>query len=117
MSAPAWAEDTKWDAAPSTELPATLRLPTSLLASLGTATDQGPPRKKQKRKRPDCNQNGCGYKSLLGGISIAKDIQASDDVSVRVLPTNSALGGESSAPILVRARVDGQYGLHLSAKF
>ena len=55
---------------------------------------------------------------MLGGITIAKDIQASEDVSVRVIPTNDSLGGaEASTRILVRARVDGQYGLHLRAKF
>jgi len=121
VSTPALAEDAKSigaEPAGSTQLPATLRVPTSVLASVGADHDQGPPRnKKAKRTRPDCNQNGCGYKALLGGIAIAKDIQATESVSVRVLPTNSSLGGETSAPILVRARVDGQYGLHLRARF
>ncbi len=120
VSSPALAEDTKqrFDSAPATELPASLRLPASVLANVGADQDQGPPRKKPKRKRPDCNQNGCGYKALLGGISIAKDIQATEKVSVRVIPTTNSLGGdEASTPIVVRARVDGQYGLHLRAKF
>lgn len=119
MSSPALAEETKkgFDVAPSTELPASLRVPVSVLSHVGADQDQGPPRSKAKRKRPDCNQNGCGYKALLGGVTIAKDIQATENVSVRVIPTNSSLGGEASTPILVRARVDGQYGLHLRARF
>lgn len=115
MSSPALAEETKPGAA---ELPATLRVPASVLASVGTDQDQGPPRNKAKRKRPGCNKNGCGYKALLGGVPLAKDIHASESVSVRVIPTSNALGGEDpSTPILVRARVDGHYGLHLRAKF
>ena len=119
VSSPALAEETQHRfQAPSTELPQSLRLPASVLAEVGAGRDQGPPRKKPKRTRPDCNQNGCGYKALLGGITIAKDIQASEDVSVRVIPTNDSLGrAEASTRILVRARVDGQYGLHLRAKF
>lgn len=119
VSSPALAEETKqgFDAAPATELPASLRVPASVLAHVGADQDQGPPRKKPKRKRPDCNQNGCGYKALLGGIAIAKDIQATEKVSVRVIPTTNSLGEEASTPIVVRARVDGQYGLHLRAKF
>ena len=120
VSAPALAEEAQpaYGTAPSTELPKSLRVPASVLAQVGADRDQGPPRnKKLKRTRTGCNQNGCGYKALLGGISIAKDIQASDDVSVRVIPTTSSLGGEASTPIVVRARVDGHYGLHLRAKF
>ncbi|MBI3204194.1 MAG: hypothetical protein IT377_24795 [Polyangiaceae bacterium] len=120
MSSPALAEDKQpaYGAAPAAELPKSLRLPASMLAQVGADRDQGPPRgKKVKRTRTDCNQNGCGYKALLGGITIAKDIQASEDVSVRVIPTTNSLGGEASTPIVVRARVDGQYGLHLRAKF
>jgi len=115
VTSPAWAEDTK----PSLELPQALRVPTSVLAQVGADRDQGPPhdKKKPKRQRTDCNQNGCGYKALLGGVPLAKDIQATEKVSVRVIPTNSSLGGEANTPILVRARVDGQYGLHLRARF
>ncbi|GMV19689.1 MAG: hypothetical protein AMXMBFR56_79130 [Polyangiaceae bacterium] len=120
VSSPALAEETprRFDLAPKAELPVSLRVPASVLAQVGADQDQGPPRKKPKRNRPDCNQNGCGYKALLGGIAIAKDIQATEQVSVRVIPTTNSLGGEqASTPIVVRARVDGQYGLHLRAKF
>jgi len=119
VSSPALAEEAQPAfGAASTELPKSLRVPASVLAQVGAERDQGPPRnKKVKRARTDCNQNGCGYKALLGGITLAKDIQASEDVSVRVIPTTNSLGGEASTPIVVRARVDGHYGLHLRAKF
>ncbi|MFO0567300.1 MAG: hypothetical protein U0263_16705 [Polyangiaceae bacterium] len=119
VSSPALAEESHGlDRAPSTELPATLRLPASVIASVGADRDQGPPRGKAKAKRPGCNQNGCGYKALLGDLTLARDIKASENLSVRVIPTSNALAGDDgSTPILVRARVDGQYGVHLRAKF
>jgi hypothetical protein len=119
VASPALAEEpqARFGTTASAELPQALRVPVSVLAQAGADRDQGPPRQKVKRKNPQCNENGCGYKALLGGITLAKDIQATEKVSVRVLPTNSSLGGETQAPIVVRARVDGQYGFHLRAKF
>lgn len=100
-------------------LPASLRVPTNVVSK----ADEAPrdTSKAKKRKSTSCNSNGCGYKALLGGLVITRDIQASDQVSVRMLPTSHSVGGDdASTPILLRPRVHGSgdaYSLNLRAKF
>jgi len=123
VSTSAWAEDSteakNWNDAKVAELPATLKVPTHVLASVGSG-DATVQRAKKKKSASQCNANGCGYKALLTGLPLARDIEASPSVAVRVLPTAHALSGSDAAqPILVRPRVDGSgnMGVHLRAKF
>jgi len=125
VSAPAFAEE---PATPShgygvpdsiSELPASLRLPSSELLKIEATVAPVSPKRKHK-SRAGCNENGCGYKAILGNLVITRDIQASRDVSLRVLPTAHALGGDDAAtPFLLRPRVDGsgRAGLDFRAKF
>jgi hypothetical protein len=125
VSIPALAEE---PAAPShdygvpdtiSELPASLRLSSSELLKFEATVAPATP-KKQHRSSTGCNENGCGYKAILGNLVITRDIQASRDVSLRVLPTAHALGGSDAAtPFLLRPRVDGsgRYSLDFRAKF
>ena len=98
-------------------MPATLKVPQSVLASVsaGDATVQ---RAKKKKKNAQCGANGCGYKALLTDVPLARDIEASPSVAVRVLPTAHALSGDDAVqPILLRPRVDGSgnMGVHFRA--
>lgn len=94
-------------------LPASLRVPTNIVSKADA------PRETTKAKKR--KSSGPTYKALLSGLVITRDLQASDQVSVRMLPTSHALGGDdASTPILVRPRVHGSgdaYSLNLRAKF
>jgi hypothetical protein len=101
------------------ELPASLRLSSSEMLKIEAAPTPASPKRKHKSST-GCNENGCGYKAILGNLIITRDIQASRDVSLRVLPTAHALGGADAAtPFLLRPRVDGsgRAGLDFRAKF
>jgi hypothetical protein len=101
------------------ELPAALRVPASMLAEFEAKPTEATP-KRQTKNSSSCNENGCGYKAILGNLVITRDIQASTNVSLRVLPTAHALGGRDAAtPFLLRPRVNGSgsYGLDFRAKF
>lgn len=125
VSAPAFADESPASASASlnapesiTELPASLRVPSSVLARMTARTETSTAEK--RKTKGSCTKIGCGYKAILGNLVITRDFQASEDVSVRVLPTAHALGGDdASTAILLRPRVNGagQYGLHLRAKF
>jgi hypothetical protein len=123
VTSSAFADDTdakNWNNPGVAELPATLKVPQRVLATV-VAHDAVAPRGKKKKSSPSqCGPNGCGYKALLSDMPLGRDIQATPSVAVRVLPTDHALSGDDAAqPILVRPRVDGsgQYGVHLRAKF
>ena len=117
VSSTAWAESTEaknWNESGAAELPASLKVPTHVLASV-SSSDVAPAKAKKKKAR-----SAQGYKALLTEVPLARDIQASPSVAVRVLPTAHALGGSDAAqPILLRPRVDGsgKLGVHLRAKF
>jgi hypothetical protein len=120
LSSPAWAEGPsakiRWNVGETTtELPASLRL----AASASFKTDAALAPRAATKTSSGCNANGCGYKALLGVLYITRDIQASENVSVRVLPTSHAIGGEDApTPILLRAETnDGYYGVRLRARF
>jgi len=101
------------------ELPASLRVPSSMLVEIEARPAEATPERRHKSSS-GCNDNGCGYKAILGNLVITRDIQASPNVSLRVLPTAHALGGEDAAtPFLLRPRVDGsgRYSLDFRAKF
>jgi hypothetical protein len=93
------------------KLPETLTLPSNAVA---TPSAEAPrPQKAKKKSAPN-------YKALLSELVITRDLQLPGSaVSVRVLPTSSAIGGGSTAPIMVRPRVDGsgRYGFHMVASF
>lgn len=114
LAAPALAEEPTGSYARSelSELPETLKLPSH---AVETPTADAPRPQKTKKKSSAPN-----YKALLGELVITRDLQVPGSaVSVRVLPTSSAIGGGSSAPIMVRPRVDGsgRYGFHMVASF
>jgi hypothetical protein len=94
------------------KLPETLTLPSHAVAT-PSADAPRPQTAKKKSSKPN-------YKALLGELVITRDLQLPGSaVSVRVLPTSSAIGGGTSAPIMVRPRVDGsgRYGFHMVASF
>ena len=100
-------------------LPARLRLPASVIVST-TATPAAHGKKANKKNDSGCNQNGCGYKALLGELFITKDFQVSEGLSVRMLPTSHALGGDDAkTPIVVRPETKGEayYGVRVHAAF
>ncbi len=114
-SSPAWAEGPadSYNRESLTELPSNLRLPTDAVTPAPAADA---PRANVKKSKG----SSLSYKALLGGLVITRDLVVPGSaVSVRVLPTSSAIGGGSSAPILLRPRVDGsgRYGFHMVAKF
>jgi hypothetical protein len=94
------------------DLPESLRLPSH---AVETPSADAPKPQKAKKKSGKPN-----YKALLGELVITRDLQVPGSaVSVRVLPTSSAIGGGTAAPIMVRPRVDGsgRYGFHMVASF
>lgn len=105
------------------ELPGVMQVPASVLYHLPAPTPSTTPAKHTKKHSASssgCNQNGCGYKALLGNLVITKDLVLSPKLSVRVLPTSHALGGEDAkTPILVRAESKGEdyYGVRVHAQF
>lgn len=114
LSAPALAEEPveSYGRAELSELPETLKLPSHTVT---TPSAEAPRPTKAKRKAAAPN-----YKAILGELVITRDLQVPGSaVSVRVLPTSSAIGGGTSAPIMVRPRVDGsgRYGFHMVASF
>ena len=123
VSSPAWAEHPDatigWNkGVEMSQVPSALSLPASAAVSVAATPEVAPPATKPKKKSKRCNPGSCGYKALLGGLVITRDLQASDHLSLRVLPTSHALGGDDAAtPFLVRPEADGYYGVRLRAKF
>lgn len=114
ISSPALAEEPaeSYGRAELSELPANLKVPSDVVT---TPSAEVPRVTKQKSKK-----SGINYKQILGGLVITRDLQVPGSaVAVRVLPTASAIGGGTSAPIMVRPRVDGsgRYGFHMVASF
>jgi hypothetical protein len=90
-------------------MPVPVKVDTS---SVSTAPATEPTaRPKQKKKQ--------SYRAVLGSLAIARDLQipGAPVMSVRLLPTSSALAGETTTPIVVRPRVDGGYGVNIAARF
>ncbi len=120
-SGAAWAEDTPATTgfslnASETSLPPGLALPAANKAAPAQA-DQAP---KKSTVRRTCTSAGCAYRSVLGKLVITRDLElpGSGTVAVRLLPTSSALAGQSRSAIVLRPRVDGsKYGFHLAARF
>jgi len=114
MTSPALAEEPRasYGRAELSELPSNLNLPSH---AVGTPSADQPRATRQKSSKSKIN-----YKQILGGLVITRDLQLPGSaVSVRVLPTSTAIGGGTSAPIMVRPRVDGsgRYGFHMVATF
>jgi hypothetical protein len=114
LSAPALAEEPvrSYGRAEMSELPESLKLPSH---SVSTPSAEAPRPTKANKKSSAPN-----YKALLSELVITRDLQVPGSaVSVRMLPTSSAIGGGTSAPIMVRPRVDGsgRYGFHMVASF
>lgn len=81
-----------------------------------------PPVERPEPPRPTCRLGeGCSYRTLLGYLVITKDfdIPGAPGMALRLIPTNSSLGGGSTAPIVLKPRVVGSSwsGLEIAAKF
>jgi hypothetical protein len=116
VSAPAYADNTPTQF--DQTVPAMFRLPASAIASASAVPVA--PAKKSKKSDTGCNENGCGYKALLGGLFITRDFQVSTKLSLRMLPTSHALGGDDAkTPIVVRPETKGEdyYGVRVHAAF
>jgi hypothetical protein len=114
LAAPALAEEPAADYGRKelSQLPQSLNLPSH---AVETPSAEAPRPAKAKKK-----SSGPNYKAILGELVITRDLQVPGSaVAVRVLPTSSAVGGGTSAPIMVRPRVDGsgRYGFHMVASF
>ncbi len=63
---------------------------------------------------------GFGYRSLLGALFIARDLQipGAEGMGLRLIPTRTALSGES-APVVLRPRLvgSGWVGMDVAARF
>ena len=63
----------------------------------------------------------CAYKALLGYLVITNDLEipGAPGMALRLIPTKSALAGETSSPIVLKPRVVGTswYGLDVAARF
>ncbi len=62
----------------------------------------------------------CGYHKALAYLVITRDFQVpgAPSMAVRLLPTSSALAGDSHSSIVVRPRVkNSSYGLNIAARF
>jgi hypothetical protein len=117
ISAPALAEEPResYGRADMSQLPENLKVvPADAVVQSSPSADAPRPAQQKAKKK------GINYKQILGGLVITRDLQVPGSaVAVRVLPTSSAIGGGSSAPIMVRPRVDGEgrYGFHMVASF
>ncbi len=91
--------------------------------ALSVASEAAPPApERPEPPRPACRLGeGCSYKTLLGYLVITKDldIPGAPGMALRLIPTNSSLGGGSTAPIVLKPRVVGSSwsGLEIAAKF
>lgn len=64
--------------------------------------------------------SSCSYHKMLAYLVITRDIQVpgAPAMALRLLPTSSALAGDSHSSIVVRPRVkDGGYGVDVAARF
>ncbi len=122
-TSPAWADgptSTMSEAKKLAELPEVMQVPASVLYRIEVSPAATKTKQAKKHSSTGCNSNGCGYKALLAGLYITKDLQVSDKLSLRVLPTSHSLGGEDAkTPFLVRADARGEdyYGVRVHAKF
>lgn len=105
FSAPAWGEEAELN----------LPVPVKVDSSGASAMPAAEPAVQPKQRKKD------GYRAVLGSLAIARDLEIPGAVmSVRLLPTSKPLGGESSAPIVLRPRVPGGggwYGVDIAARF
>jgi hypothetical protein len=87
-------------------------VPVKVDATAVSATPAAEPAVRPKRKKQS-------VRAVLGSLAIARDLQfpGSTVMAVRLLPTSSALAGETTTPIVVRPRVDGGYGVNIAARF
>lgn len=101
FTTPAWAEE-------ELQMP----VPVKVDAASVAATPAAEPVARPKRKKQS-------VRSVLGSLAIARDLQlpGSSVMAVRLLPTSSALAGETTTPIVVRPRVDAGYGVNIAARF
>ena len=64
--------------------------------------------------------SSCSYHKMLSYLVITRDIQVpgAPEMALRLLPTSSALAGDSHSRIVVRPRVKGGgYGVDVAARF
>lgn len=61
----------------------------------------------------------CGYHRMFAYLVITRDIQVpgAPEMALRLLPTTSALAGDSHSTIVLRPRVKGSYGVDVAARF
>ena len=109
VTAPAFAEEP----AAELEMPVPVKVDSSAVEAAPAPVEA--PAKKSAAGRSS-------YRAILGSLAIARDLQipGAPAMAVRLLPTSSALSGESSSPIVLRPRVPGGggwYGVDIAARF
>ncbi len=102
FASPAWADDAEL------EMPVPVKVDA---ASVSVAPSAEPAARPKKRRSPS-------YRAVLGSLAIARDFHIPGSVmALRLLPTSSALAGETTTPIVLRPRVDDGYGVNIAARF
>ncbi|MEZ4226010.1 MAG: hypothetical protein R3B13_33995 [Polyangiaceae bacterium] len=102
------------------QVPPALALPATRVANADATADAAPQQRKAPAVRRGCASASCSYRSLLGHLVITRDLAlpGTETVAVRLLPTSSALAGDSRSPIVLRPRLeDSGYGFNLAARF
>ena len=105
--------------APIIGLSAALTPLTLSLAAFRDGVVQGP---STAPKAKSCTPaTSCGYRALLGELVITRDlvIPGAPSMAVRLIPTRSAIAGETASPVVFKPRVVGSdwYGLDVAARF
>ena len=105
--------------APITGLSSALTPFTLSLGGLPGTVAQGP---SSAPKAKSCAPaSSCGYRALLGELVITRDLEipGAPGMAVRLIPTRSAIAGETASPVVFKPRVVGSdwYGLDVAARF
>jgi hypothetical protein len=109
----------EFEFAPITGLSARLTPLTLSLARFQSESTQGP--SKAPRAKSCTPATSCGYRALLAELVITRDLEipGAPGMAVRLIPTRSAIAGETASPVVFKPRVVGSdwYGLDVAARF